>query len=301
MVGSIERINQDIATLDRTVVAIAEELHSAYQNYLTLLGQAVSQQLILASYHVCTQGYPEQFLQLSYNQRYELQQSLRNLGKQLQNDLLARLEKPGIPDADEDDRSVEALPPHSDLAEIDLDESDSEFLALASEEMTAGTAESRPTQLMPQHLIRWQQQVEQEIATELRVGSHAANRLMQQAGILPKKLPEPVLEVAAKAEGAERVGGTPNLLNLLIEAESRQPGEKPESEESGKPTVMHIIAIHLRLAEIEFAAPTVAAARTQVRSLLARLKTLAREYKKKHRERAIAEAQAAWRASWTED
>lgn len=61
MVGAIERIAQEIAALDKATSAIADELYGGYSTYLTVLGQAVRQQLILASYHVCTQGYPESF------------------------------------------------------------------------------------------------------------------------------------------------------------------------------------------------------------------------------------------------
>ncbi len=61
MVGSVERIEQELASLDQATRAIADEFYNAYSSYLKVLGQAVRQQLILASYHVCTQGYPEAF------------------------------------------------------------------------------------------------------------------------------------------------------------------------------------------------------------------------------------------------
>ncbi len=85
------------------------------------------------------------------------------------------------------------------------------------------------------------------------------------------------------------MAGPPNLLNLLIETENNQ-----ESESS----ITHIIAINLRLAEIEFADATVRAGRNQIRNLEVRARSLFREYLKKQRERAVAEAEAAWRASW---
>ena len=50
--------------------------------------QSIEQQLILASYQLCTQIYPDSFLDLSLNQRQELQQSLRSLGKELKPSLL---------------------------------------------------------------------------------------------------------------------------------------------------------------------------------------------------------------------
>jgi len=61
------------------------------------------------------------------------------------------------------------------------------------------------------------------------------------------------------------------------------------------------MAIHLRLIEIEFADAPLTAIRNRIRSQSAQLRNLGREYQKKQRERAIAEAQSAWRTSWSED
>lgn len=82
MARAVEQIEQDIAALEEVVSAIAVELRSAYASYLKALGQAMRQQLILASYHLCTQGYPKAFLGLSFSQRQQLQQAIRKLGQQ---------------------------------------------------------------------------------------------------------------------------------------------------------------------------------------------------------------------------
>lgn len=295
MVGSVERIAQEIAALDKAVAELAEELHRTYSTYLNVLGQAVRQQLILASYHVCTQGYPEAFLKLPYSQRQQLQQTLRNLAQQVNEELLAQLHIPVVVEDPEVERiSLDEL----DLLLHDREPSRSETPTASSLAPLEKRA-SRP--LTPGDLAEWQQDLEQAIAQELRTASHAANRLLQQAGVLPHKLPEPVLEAATKAEVSELGSSTPNLLNLIVEAADGSGAEGSRAEEVREHTVMHVIAIHLRLAEVEFADPTVTAARNQLRSLVARLKVLGREYRKKQREWAIAEAQAAWRSSWTED
>ncbi|MGL6136894.1 MAG: hypothetical protein ACRC2M_06350, partial [Planktothrix sp.] len=91
MTGSISRIDQDIATLEQAIAKIAEDFHQAYEVYLVALGQGVRQQLILASYHLCTQTYPQAFLELSVSQRQKLQQDLRNLARQMQADLCESL------------------------------------------------------------------------------------------------------------------------------------------------------------------------------------------------------------------
>ncbi|HEY9873125.1 MAG TPA: hypothetical protein V6D12_06800, partial [Candidatus Obscuribacterales bacterium] len=146
----------------------------------------------------------------------------------------------------------------------------------------------------PEQLAEWQENLEKAIAHTLQALSVSTNRLLQQAGILPHQVPEAVLEAAAKAEAAgESVAGPPNLLNLLM--------EKENSQNSEGSTVTQIIAVQMRLTEIEFADATVMAGRNQIRQLSSRLHTLRREYQKKQRERTIAEAETAWRTSWFDD
>ena len=92
MVRSVERIERDIAALEEAVRAISEEIRSAYESYLAALGQAVRQQLILASYHLCTQGHPDNFLSLSFTQRQKLQQAIRKIGQRASDQLIAHLD-----------------------------------------------------------------------------------------------------------------------------------------------------------------------------------------------------------------
>jgi len=85
------------------------------------------------------------------------------------------------------------------------------------------------------------------------------------------------------------IGGSPNLLNLLIETEN--------SEEPDDSSVTPIVAINLRLSEIEFT-DVKGGRRNQIRNLEMQLKLLGRGVLKS-RERAVAEAETAWRrASW---
>lgn len=256
-----DQFNLYLAALEEAIKAITEEFFKTYSNYLTALGKAVRQQLIMASYQICTQGYPESFLGLSFNQRQDLQQSLQQLTVQAQKGLISQLDSLRQPEE--------------------------------------GGENATPTN--PEILIQWQEQLEQGILLILQTLSREANRLLQQTGILPKKLPEVVLEAATKAEAAhsEPVTGPPNLLNLLIESE-------PSEDSAGEPqkpssTVTHIIAINLRLSDIEFADAAVMAGRNQIRNLSSRLNNLKREFQKKQRERLITEAEAAWRSSWFED
>lgn len=258
----VEQINRDIAALEEKVKVIATELENAYISYLTALGQGVSKQLMLATYHLCTQGYPQEFVRLSMSQRQQLQQEIRQLTQQAAAQLLRHTQ-----------------------AEDSL-----EFSFLAEEE-TVPISFCDPVELM-----KWQFQVENAIAHTLKTLSSKTNSVLQKAEILPNNLPlAPLLEAATSAsDGAPEMmsGSSPNLLNLLIETDS--------DSESSESHVTHIIAIHLRLIEIEFADTTVRAKRNQIRSISGKVGKLEREYQKKQRERDVAQAEAAWRASWFE-
>lgn len=285
MARAIERIEQDIAALKEAIQAIAVELQSAYGSYLTILGLAVRKQLILASYHLCTQGYPENFLHLSLNQRQQLQQAIRKLGQLAAEQLLTYI------------KSEEAVGHERDEGD-EGDEEDEEVTSFSSP-VNIGTSTPEPLTFdtsSPIELAKWQHNLEEATQEILKKLSHDANLLLQKARILPKKLPEPILAAAAAAASeasAEVMPGPPNLLNLVIEIENEQ-----QSEDSG---LTHIMAINLRLGEIEFADATLSSECRQIRSILVQLNKLGREYQKKHREREIAEAEAAWRASWFED
>ncbi|MEH1947595.1 MAG: hypothetical protein V7K77_11675 [Nostoc sp.] len=286
MARAIERIEQDIAALQEAIRAIATELQSAYASYLNSLGLAVRKQLILASYHLCTQGYPENFLHLSLNQRQQLQQAIRKLGQLAAEQLLIYLtsEESAEDEVDEEDEIDEV----DEVDEEVTPSSSSLFLNTSnSQYLTANTSD-------PIELAKWQQKLEEVAQEILKKLSHDANLLLQKAGVLPKKLPEPILAAAAAASeaSAEVMPGPPNLLNLVIEIENEQ-----QSENSG---LTQIMAINLRLGEIEFADVTLSSDRKRIRSILVQLNKLGREYKKRYKEKAIAEAEAAWRASWFE-
>ncbi|RCJ38626.1 hypothetical protein A6769_09550 [Nostoc punctiforme NIES-2108] len=286
MARAIERIEQDIAALQEAIRAIATELQSAYASYLNSLGIAVRKQLILASYHLCTQGYPENFLHLSLNQRQQLQQAIRKLGQLAAEQLLIYLtsEESAEDEGDEEDEIDEV----DEVDEEVTPSSSSLFLNTSnSQYLTANTSD-------PIELAKWQQKLEEVAHEILKKLSHDANLLLQKAGVLPKKLPEPILAAAAAASeaSAEVMPGPPNLLNLVIEIENEQ-----QSENSG---LTQIMAINLRLGEIEFADVTLSSDRKRIRSILVQLNKLGREYKKRYKEKAIAEAEAAWRASWFE-
>lgn len=286
---SVERIEQEIAELHQAVAKLAEELYETYRDYLTGLSQAVRQQLILAGYNVCTQGYPSNFLALSLGQQQALQKSVRTLANQVQETLQEILQQP--------DEWV-AVSRASVLMSEGANPEDS------SHELEDGIGErsSVPVSgaLTPEDVTQWQETLEQEILYALRNASHDGNRLLQQAAILPKQLPESFLQQVGKAEVVEVGTNPPNLLNVLIETPDKLILSEEDLEDPDAP-FLQIMAIQLRLADIEFANAALTLLRNKTRSLSARLKKLRQLYRRKVQERAIAQAQQAWQASWFED
>ncbi|MEA5576622.1 hypothetical protein [Anabaena sp. UHCC 0451] len=288
MARSIERIERDIVSLKEAIRAIATELHSNYVSYLNILGEALQKQLILAVYHLCTQGYAEKFLNLSLNQRQKLQQSIRKLGQKGAEQLLVYIQG-GETEQTEETEQPEVTQELEELEQLEeIDESENNQQSKTNNQKYLDPSN-------PMELAQWHQDLEEGIQDTLKKVSHDANSLIQKAGLLPKKLPEPILAAAAAASEAstEVIPGPPNLLNLVIEISNDQ-----KSEDS---SLTQLITLNLRLGDIEFADTSLLSGRKQIRNILLQLNKLGREYQKKQRELKVAEAEAAWRASWFED
>jgi hypothetical protein len=385
MARRIDQIEIDLTRLEETIGAIATDLEAAYESYLTDLAEVASQQLILAAYHLCTQGYPEQFLELSASQREETQQALRSLAQDITQQLREALSpKPSEPDPELPVEQVEpltsavvleaqgmmheaaaiALPPTvSEGGEVEADQLPAQTpddaaglpMELSSAEQllagpmsaedasvdairmddntdftddtddgfgddlplisrsksitdTAGTVilqlgdaseeeadEEDTLSVLPSdplnRLVKWHERVEGRLATLLQTLSYGANRLLHRAEILPHHLPDAVMEVAIKSGMTAESAGSPNLMKLMIEAKSE------ERDESG---VLQFIIIRLRLSELEFGNAGLASQRSQIRQLLSRLSKAGKDYRKRQREKAVVQAELAWRSTWHE-
>jgi hypothetical protein len=82
MTRSIQQIKQEIDRIEAKVIVISEQIYQNYSQYLDLFNQVVAQQFILAAYQICTQIYPNSFVQLSFSQRESLQQKLRKINQE---------------------------------------------------------------------------------------------------------------------------------------------------------------------------------------------------------------------------
>ncbi|MDY6784235.1 MAG: hypothetical protein SW833_17085 [Cyanobacteriota bacterium] len=292
MTRSTQQIEGDLAELSEEVAALAEKLYGSYARYLKVLGQSIQKQLILASYQLCTQTYPEAFLALSLNQRQTLQQKIRQLGKQGQERLLLALEG-GDRASEEVEENVEgdAIAFEEEMGDLELLDLDSEAF---EQEAAPQEPESPPPVDAPDRLLHSIQSIEQTIQETLQTLSARANALLRDAHILPDRLPPKLMEMAVQSEEARTTAGnSPNLLNLLVEAE--------EADSDKENTVMQIIAVRLRLSELEFSDPNLGSERNQTRQWVAIARKLAKRFHKYRRELAIARAELTWRASWYEE
>lgn len=297
--ATVERIERDLAELHKTVAGLAQEFYDLYTEYLQSLGQTVRQQVILACFQMCTQGYPQQFLALSLSQRQALQRSLRELAKDAQSNLAAILYFPGT--EEQVALALEQQAPPEASATPDAESAIAENTPSVASTTDPAAPPPGPRSLTPTDLTEWQENVELSVLKELQLLSHQTNRLLQQTGILPTQIAETLFQHAGRPEMAEMVGNAPNLLNLLIAA-TEDDTEEESDEPSDRPTaVLQILAIQLRLPEVEFTDATLTNQRNRLRSLTLRLKKLGQLYYKKRKELAIAQAQDAWRASWYED
>jgi hypothetical protein len=72
--------------------ALNNEVYQLYSQYLTALAKAVRHHSIQACYHLCTNCYPTEFLQLDASQQQRLQRSLRRAITNSIIDLLSQLQ-----------------------------------------------------------------------------------------------------------------------------------------------------------------------------------------------------------------
>jgi hypothetical protein len=354
--GPIEPINQRLAALEQQATDLGEQFFKVYQGYLGAVGQSAQQQLLLAAYHICTEGYPDRFLELPIAERETLQRGLQQLAKtlveQLQifphpsaeppppdRDLELLGERPlvmmgpvtgPIPlldplasrgdgtwledesddddddeddDDDDDDDDNGDGPDDDDQLPEGLAEAlstafahpggfaasglESKIRELLSVGMKAGRSASGPVA----KLVTWQQRIERDVVAQLRTTSQAANQLMMKAEVVPNQVPAPVLEAASQAEGGDPSSKMPHIMTLVMEAGSKRGGGE----------LMRVMAIKLRLGELEFHDPMVMTWRRQLQDLSKQLQALEQSYQKQLRAQSVAQAQAAWRATWLTD
>lgn len=335
---SISQIQQELAAIEEKVIELGEELQTLYENYIACLSNSVQKQLILASYQLCTQIYPEAFVAMSLTQRQKLQQSLRQLGKELQ-PLLAQ--KPTAEEISQEqvdlnliaqmlknlplstsENSGKQEPPTSEQEEkLSPDEDDLESTAtimIEEDDLVQGSIQEIDLEKLqnladrgfnitqieeidlsnPHHLLLWQKRIETKIRKTLEDTSVKANKYLQKFDIIPKHLPSKVIDVALKAPKSNSGGKLRSIPNILNLVVETDKGEKNNKSQVN---ATQISLLRLHLSEIEFTDASISSKRNEIRMLLKKVKKLESLYKQKKHEYTKAEADAAWRSSWYED
>jgi hypothetical protein len=327
MTKSIQQIKQNLTNLELTVAETAVELEKSYHSYLNLLSQSVKQQLILASYQICTQFYPQEFLDLSLNNKQNLQQILRRIGIEVKPALYKILEQKELdPEPHElnlmaeliknlpkpkrkKDKQEEASLTEIDLETVEAELGNIELIAIeaASEDEleledsnSEAPAKEKIDDQNPEHLILWHKQIERTIKKTLDSTSKKINKCLQESGIIPDRIPSKIIDVAIQTDAGKggknsrKFANAPNILHLTLKTDQ-------DKKSSSSDDIAQISLLRLRLAEIEFTDPMLNAQRGQIQNLINQISKLNSQYKLIKHEITVAEAQAAWRSSWYED
>jgi hypothetical protein len=317
MVRDLQSIEKELQELENQVETLSEKLTTAYQEYTEILGDTLKQQLVFSVYQICTQEYPEGFLNLSLSQQQNVQKKVRELAEEakenlkLGGDFLKQMEIPTEDSQEEEDRSEESDNLFSEQWETVSDvegqnnESNEPTInqnilkeLLTSIQQDSESASGETSSNHPDQVLNWSKLQENAIALILENVSSQANETLKEAGILPQEFPKEMIDAALQAEGAGTMSNqAPGVLHLMLEVERKNQQQKSESNNE----VMQLSIIRLRVGEMEFAAPSLNMKRRELRNTTQEVQQLQEKYQKLTKERAIAQAELAWRSSWHED
>lgn len=287
MSKSIKKLSDDLKVLNTKIEDLATHLRSLYKDYFQKFSVVVNRQLVLATYQVCTQKYPDSFLSLSYQERINLQEKIKSFNDILVQDFVEKLKLIQFPNNQFiQDFYDEIFNLFSSFLVTENNQEETSFNAGNNQENEIVFIELNPNDLIKFHI-----DIEDCIEESLMNISHQANKYLQKIGILPNKIPSKILEMALQGEdNTSLISGSSNLLSLLIE----------KNDQSENIDITPITAICLRLTEVEFNDSDLNLIRQKITNLLQKLDTLHEEYQKVTRQYAIAQAESAWRSSWVE-
>lgn len=304
MVRSIKQLRADFGILNLKIKDLATELQSLYKDYFPQLVAVVKRQLILATYHLCTQKYPSAFLDLTYQQKVNLQKSIKgldslfvqNLSESISNleinnsDFLEHLKLnilSFLPINNNDNKSK-----NNDIKKLEKEENNGNQSVENNEKNGNFSDDDSCLEIYPEDLIKLQVGIDDAIEDSLVNLSKLGNKYLQEVGVLPKQIPSKILEMALQAEeNTSLISGAPNLLSLLIE----------KDDKSDEMNITPVVALCLRINEIEFHDPLLNQIRQKISKIFQSLNLLDDEYQNKRQQYQIALAESVWRSSWIDD
>ncbi len=232
MAQSLEQINQNLQQLEQQAIDLGEKLHLAHQGYRNVLGQTALDQLIMACFTLCTEAYPEEFLQLSVNERHQLQTDIQAIAAKMRQDLshvsspqtaieeLVSASSSGSP------ATMFALPMPETL--VDLDETDADLLIVEADE-DEDEADDADDLDEPDESDQQARQGGQHMEAELRALFSLESLLSQRQPQLPQN---PVEQVGfwheqIEAQVHQCLRQISSEINQLIQQRKIIPGQIP--------------------------------------------------------------------------
>ncbi|MFN3927163.1 MAG: hypothetical protein ACK4QL_07530 [Pseudanabaenaceae cyanobacterium] len=85
------QLDREIDQIKNSLCEYEQKMAVVYKHYCEAIAGALARQLIQASFQLCTRHYPQAFLTLSLEQRYQFQQALQQLAKSAQQEAIAQL------------------------------------------------------------------------------------------------------------------------------------------------------------------------------------------------------------------
>ncbi|NEQ49288.1 MAG: hypothetical protein F6K11_04020 [Leptolyngbya sp. SIO3F4] len=243
MVNASGHIEQQLSKLQTQTADIAAELEALVDSYLEVLTEASKRQLVLAAYHVCTQIYPDKFLNLSLSQRNRLQQQLRELGHCIQTKLNAKWDKAkrlSLRPSEEDGLAVirqlflEATAEKEEQADTDTSVSDQQELntnSNESESQASNTTNTETTSSNPRSQEKLLAEIQTLISSERLNISEASEteqtgpmqpaQLMRRQILVEKAIRDVLKDVSEKANDIlQQSDVMPELPKALLAAAS---------------------------------------------------------------------------------
>ncbi|MEM1426701.1 MAG: hypothetical protein AAGF75_09135, partial [Cyanobacteria bacterium P01_H01_bin.130] len=147
----------------------------------------------------------------------------------------------------------------------------------------------------PREIIQWQRSRERLVLLGLQRFSHQTNQILRTTNAMPEPLGAPLLEGELSLTRDASLK-TPNLMAMNI-----RPTKKKRSKGRPKSTPFRMVAIHLNLNDLELANPDLSRRSRQIRTLFNQIEQLNQRHQDLHRKLTIAQADQAWRSSWSGD
>jgi len=293
MAKSIKQLRSDLTVLDTEIKLLATELYECYKSYFGRLNEVLGRQLVFACYQVCTQKYPENFLALSYQQKTDLQNNIKDLGYKFLGNLSNYLAEIDLPDQQLFVDFPVSLTGFEPVSQSNNDDTE-ELIEEKIENLSSIKNKSFYDGLDPADIISFYGEIEDSIGETIKEFSIIANNYLRENNVLSTQVPAKILEMALTTKDhSSGVSDGANLLSLVIEKENISSQEIKD--------ITPIIAVCLRLEEIEFNDSILSGDRRKIMSIMTKLMDVKKRYDRLSRLYTIASAESSWRSCWSDD